>query len=345
LQLPEAETARLPRPERVYLQGRRDPRISVPFPTLRALHPLVHYDADAGKFYFLNARRGKKQIEYLCYSTGEVLSRESAEQDQRELLARVLGRPVVAGAAEDWAARSMAEEPSGGADAAPAGARSIGEFELLSRLGQGGMGVVYRAWQPSLGRQVALKCLLRSGDPKAEARFAREIRALGRVEHPNVVKVFTSGAEGEQWFYAMELIEGAELASVCAQLTGSTATEVDAGRWLQALSRACEQARSREAPLSKSRPASTADGAATPTDGATQAPVARPAAPTGGRGHVRQVAEIMRQVAGAAHALHEAGVVHRDIKPGNIMLTADGNQVGGLPDEVLGGTSSRATSC
>ena len=78
------------------------------------------------------------------------------------------------------------------------------------------MGVVYRAWQPSLGRQVALKCLLRAGDPKAEARFAREIHALGRVEHPNVVKVFTSGAEGEQWFYAMELVEGADLAAVCA---------------------------------------------------------------------------------------------------------------------------------
>ena len=62
--------------------------------------------------------------------------------------------------------------------------RRIGEFELLSELGQGGMGVVYRAWQPSLGRQVALKCMLRSGDPKAEARFPREIRALGRVEHP-----------------------------------------------------------------------------------------------------------------------------------------------------------------
>ena len=86
---------------------------------------------------------------------------------------------------------------------------------MLSELGRGGMGVVYRAWQPSLGRQVALKCLFQSGDPKAEARFAREIRALGRVEHPHLVKVFTSGADGERWFYAMELIEGASLAAVC----------------------------------------------------------------------------------------------------------------------------------
>ena len=74
--------------------------------------------------------------------------------------------------------------------------RRLGEFELLSELGRGGMGVVYRAWQPSLGRQVALKCLLRAGDPKAEARFKREIRALGRVEHPHLVKVYTSGRRG-----------------------------------------------------------------------------------------------------------------------------------------------------
>src|SRR5439155_8240132 len=97
---------------------------------------------------------------------------------------------------------------------ASAETRTLGEFELLSELGRGGMGVVYRAWQPSLGRQVALKKLLHSGDARAEARFAREIRALGRVEHPHLVKVFTSGSDGDQWFYAMEIVEGASLAAV-----------------------------------------------------------------------------------------------------------------------------------
>src|SRR5207237_5554582 len=121
---------------------------------------------------------------------------------------------------------TMAEEPA--PITAETTARRIGEFELLSKLGQGGMGVVYRAWQPSLGRQVALKCMLRVGDPKAEARFAREIRALGRVEHPNVVKVFTSGAEKDQWFYAMELVEGAELSRVCGELGGNSAAEIGA---------------------------------------------------------------------------------------------------------------------
>src|SRR5258707_1213210 len=67
--------------------------------------------------------------------------------------------------------------------------RTLGEYELISELGRGGMGVVYRAWQPSLCREVAVKCLNRPGDEKAEARFRREIKALGQVEHPNVVKV------------------------------------------------------------------------------------------------------------------------------------------------------------
>jgi WD40 repeat protein/serine/threonine protein kinase len=327
-ELPAADTRCLPRPECVYLEGGRDPHVGVPFPLLRPLHLLVHYDAEAGKLFFLNARRGKKQIEYLCYSTGEVQSRESTGQDQCELLARVLGRPVDASSAESWAGRSLADEPAGEVAMPAAGARSVGEFELLSRLGQGGMGVVYRAWQPSLGRQVALKCMLRSGDPKAEARFAREIRALGRMEHPNVVKVFTSGADGDQWFYAMELIEGAELARVCEQLAGSSAPEVNEDRWHQALSRACEQARSQETVISTTQPGSLRPAARAAVPGgvspAAPASTSRPSLPQGGRGHIGQMVEIIRQVAQAVHALNEAGVVHRDIKPGNIMLTADG---------------------
>jgi WD40 repeat protein/serine/threonine protein kinase len=318
LQLPEAEMSRLPRPDRVYLEGRRDPRVSVPFPTLRSLYPLVQFDLDSSSLFFLNGCRGPKKVEYLCYSSGAVRQHDPAGKDQRELLARVLGQPVDAGSVESWAADSPGDE----LPVAPAGAQAMGEFELLSQLGKGGMGVVYRAWQPSLGREVALKCMLRSNDPKAEERFAREIRALGRVEHPNVVKVFTSGAEGTQWFYAMELIEGAELSRVCAQLAGSSATEIDAGRWQQALTCACEEARSQETPLGAGAAPSTRGGSGRTAPEVE--PPAAPARPAGGHGHVRQVVEIVRQVAAAAHALHEAGVVHRDIKPGNIMLTADG---------------------
>jgi hypothetical protein len=205
LELPRAEAARLPDAERVYLDGPAG---------LRSLHALLIHDADAEEVLFLNARRGRQRIEYLSYTTGRVVDRPDLGTEQRALLARLLDMPVDEGQAVQWAARSQAEEPAAEVAAGPV-RRQIGEFELLSELGRGGMGKVYRAWQPSLGRQVALKELLRTGDAKAEARFAREIRALGRVEHPHLVKIFTSGSEGDHWFYAMELIEGASLAAVC----------------------------------------------------------------------------------------------------------------------------------
>ena len=239
LEVPEAEAASLPRPGRLYLDGP-----SGPLP----LHPLLVCDADATEVLFLNARRGKARAEYLGYHPGRVVEVDDMAADHRALMARLLGLEVDDGLAGRWAAGSQAEDPPAPPDAAGVGPpRRLGEFELLSELGRGGMGVVYRAWQPSLGRQVALKCLLRAGDPKADARFNREIHALGRVEHPHLIKVFTSGAEADHWFYTMELVEGATLAAVCGQLrgAGSTAAEVDIASWRASLGSACTRARGR----------------------------------------------------------------------------------------------------
>ncbi|HJT77195.1 MAG TPA: protein kinase, partial [Gemmataceae bacterium] len=274
-----------------------------------------------------------RRVEHLCYTSGRALERPEWAAAQQGLLARLLDLPVDAGQAEGWAARSEAEEraASPADEEGPPSCRRLGEFELLSRIGRGGMGVVYRAWQPSLGRQVALKCLLRSGDPKAEARFAREIRALGKVEHPHLVKVFTSGSDGDQWFYAMELVEGADLGAVCSRLAGSTASEVGEDDWTTAVSSAWQEQRRQEQALSDGAVGSAVRTETTDTPGAADAvrtadptrPASAGSRPTGW-GHIARVVEVVRQAAEAAHALHEAGVIHRDIKPGNVLLAADG---------------------
>jgi WD40 repeat protein/serine/threonine protein kinase len=275
---------------------------------------------------FLNARRGRQRTEYLCYTSGRTTDRADRATAQRELLARVLRLEVVDEQVARWAAQSQAEEAPAEAPAGPS-RRTLGEFELLSELGRGGMGVVYRAWQPSLGRQVALKQLRAAGDARTEQRFRREIKALGRVEHPHLVKIFTSGADGEQWFYAMELVEGAPLSAVCDRLqaSGSAVTAVDADTWHEVLNTVCREARQAEKVLTAGEPRTTAD-APPPGDGPGVVAREEAAPPRAGRSYVRQVVELVRQAAQAAHALHEHGVIHRDIKPGNIMVTADGTQ-------------------
>jgi len=88
--------------------------------------------------------------------------------------------------------------------------QQLGEFEILERLGQGGMGEVYKARQISLGRVVALKTLQSSlaGNVDYITRFRQEARAAAGLNHPNLVKVYSAGeSEGLHWF-AMEYVEG-----------------------------------------------------------------------------------------------------------------------------------------
>ena len=88
-----------------------------------------------------------------------------------------------------------------------------GRFTVLNQIGQGGMGVLFKGFDPQLNRPIALKFLKKpsSLDPVSEMRFLNEARAAAALDHPNVCTVYDIGAVGEQVYIAMAYIEGESL--------------------------------------------------------------------------------------------------------------------------------------
>ncbi len=91
--------------------------------------------------------------------------------------------------------------------------KKFGHYEVISELGRGGMGVVYKAWEPSLNRHVAIKALGEHllGDEGLIERFTREAKSMAAINHPNVIQVYYIGMEGPQPYFSMEFIEGESL--------------------------------------------------------------------------------------------------------------------------------------
>ncbi|MBI3417970.1 MAG: DUF1513 domain-containing protein [Verrucomicrobia bacterium] len=170
--------------------------------------------------------------------------------------------------------------------------RYFGDYELLGEIARGGMGVVYRARQLSLDRPVALKMILAGqfATPALVQRFHTEAEAAARLDHPHIVPIYEIGEHLGRHYYSMKLIEG-----------GSLAGRISNGEFQN---------------LKKSRGPKTEPGEALQRISASSKNRHSP--------ELRPSAFIISKVARAVHYAHQRGVLHRDLKPTNILIDDTG---------------------
>lgn len=182
----------------------------------------------------------------------------------------------------------------------------LGDYRIVRRIGQGGMGVVYEAVHQSLDRRVAVKILpaQMARSERHLARFVREAKAAARLHHTNIVPVFGVGQDHGIHFYVMQFIEGQGLDAVLHDLqqTSGFAYQAPTMEVAQALTNQTES--DGQHLFAGPSPAASRIGSTFP-------------------GHFRRIAQIGVGVADALEHAHSHGVLHRDVKPANILVDKD----------------------
>lgn len=200
----------------------------------------------------------------------------------------------------------------------------LGDFQLIQEIGRGGMGIVYEAEQVSLNRKVALKVLPFAAalDAKQLQRFKNEAQAAAHLHHPHIVPVFSVGCERGVHYYAMQFIDGQPLATLIQELRqlGGRKADHEPGSaallnsTLQGLSAANDQTTDFEMDFQPVGPFAAE----------TLRAIDATASADRGPGYFRAAAKLGVQAAEALEHAHSFGIVHRDIKPGNLLADATG---------------------
>jgi|GEM_PF-3133493 len=184
----------------------------------------------------------------------------------------------------------------------------LGEYQLIKEIGRGGMGIVYEALQPSLGRKVAIKTLpwLKQADKTTLKRFQQEARIAASLEYPNIISILEMGEQEGIHYYAMRHIDGFGLNRLITHLSEYGLALNKDHQLLAELIRQVQN------------PTNHTNSGNNSSDSSKQVHSSLP------HEYYKEIAHLISLVAKALHYAHSQGAFHRDIKPANLLLDQHG---------------------